>query len=213
MTIRNLILCMTVLFLTTSCSFHKPGKIRISENNIINTTGYGDAMAWFDEQERDSVPQTYWITSGITSFWPAELIIDLGRRFKITRISVYDGKIGKHNGSHYEISKGVLTISAGQPFEWKDSLEYALSNEGKWQDLDWNAESRYLRLKKSSTEQYLWQGLGPYNCDLAINEIILEGYPLEKEKPETEVEHRPFFNHGRSVYGHEFIHFNTGQGA
>jgi len=183
MNFQNLIILFAAFIVLNACSFQKPGKISIVEKNIINETGFGNAMDWFDEQTKDSVPQTYWASPGITSFWPAGLIIDLGRKYKITSINLYDGKIGKHNGSHYEINKGELKISTGKPFEWNDSVKYELKNTGQWEEIEWVAETRYIQLQKISTEQYLWQGLGPYNCDLAINEIILEGYPLEKEQP------------------------------
>ncbi|MGV8137488.1 MAG: hypothetical protein AB2L20_19920 [Mangrovibacterium sp.] len=183
-------LFVACLFLN-ACTRHQPEKIRITEKNIINETGYGHALDWFDEQNKDSIPQTYWFSPGITSFWPAGLVLDLGRKYKITRISLYDGKIGKHNGSHYEINKGVLSVSGGKPFEWNEPVQYELKNAGQWVEIEWNVETRYVQLQKIATEQYFWQGTGPYNCDLAINEIILEGYPLEKEQPEPESEHVP----------------------
>jgi hypothetical protein len=152
------------------------------EKHIINETGFGNAMGWFDEQNTDSVQRTTWATPGITAFWPADMVIDLGRKYKITSIRLFDEKIGKHNGSHYEIQKGILKVSGGKPFGWNDSINYELKNGGQWVQLQWNAETRYIQLQKISTEQYYWQKLGPYNCDLAINEIIIEGYPVEKEQ-------------------------------
>ncbi len=191
MRIRNSVLYIAAVLTLSSCTFHKSGNIVISEKDIINETGFGDAMEWFDEQNADSVPRTYWATPGITSFWPADIVIDLGRKYRISSIRLYDGKIGKYNGSHNEISGGVLKISSGKPFNWKDTVQYELTNSDGWKEILWDAETRYIQLQKISTKQYMWQGLGPYNCELAINEIILEGYPLEKEQPEVVREHSP----------------------
>lgn len=191
MRIQNIIYLIVAVLFLYACSSPKIEKIRITEKNIINETGFGNAMDWFDEQNTDSVPQTSWATPGITAFWPADLVIDLGRKYRINGIRLFDGKIGKYNNSHYEIQKGILKISAGKPFGWNDSVKYELKNAGQWTEIAWSTETRYIQLQKISTEQYYWQKLGPYNCDLAINEIILEGYPIEKEQPAPVSKHVP----------------------
>src|SRR5690554_571023 len=72
------ILFILIVFAFSNCQSNKPENLLITGDMIINETGSGNHMAWFDEQNFDTVPVTHWDTYGVQTFWPAGIIIDLG---------------------------------------------------------------------------------------------------------------------------------------
>lgn len=181
------ILFILIVFAFSNCQSNKPENLLITGDMIINETGSGNHMAWFDEQNFDTVPVTHWDTYGVQTFWPAGIIIDLGRNFKITGIWIFDGAKEKN------IEGGILNLSSGKPFEWGNNHKYELQNSNQWTRIEWLAETRFLRLQKEATVQYTAYNGYTENCDLAIKEIIIMGYPIQKEVFAEEItRHEPF---------------------
>lgn len=188
MKIGNLIIFIAIFLSLMACSSQSPETIRIEWKDVVNESGSGDFMAWFDEQDVNATPVTSWNTEGMTSFWPAGLVIDLGRKYKITEIWVYDGpKAERAQG-------GKLILSSGKPFEWVNSKSVEMLNSKAWIKIDWAAETQFIHLQKNATEQVNKNALYPENYDLAINEVILKGYPLEKEVSLAQKPDRIAFN-------------------
>jgi len=168
------ILALAMSFMT-ACTKNIPEKIRIDEEMVTNEVGSGNFTAWFDEQDLNAVPKTHWETEGMTSFWPAGLVIDLGRRYKITEIWVYDGSKDNH------VQGGKLILSSGKPFDWSNEKSVDMQNASSWVKIVWPAETRFVHLQKVANEQFGKESKFPQNCDVAINEVVLMGYPLENE--------------------------------
>lgn len=182
MKFTKLLNLLFLIFIFNSCSTPEPAIISVTEEMVINETGSGTCMAWFDEQDMNATPTTRWYTERMTSFWPAGLVIDLGCKYKITEIWVYDAS------KEDRAQSGQLKLSSGKPFDWSNSKSVDMQNSNAWVKKEWNAETRFIQLQKNATVQYNKEAKFPENCDLAINEVILKGYPLEKaplaiEKP------------------------------
>jgi len=164
-----------VLFALISCSEKMPAKIEILEDMVVDETGAGGSMSWFDEQDVNVEPTTSWQTNGMSSFWPAGLVIDLGRRYRISEAWIFDGPKADH------VEGGILKLESGTPFEWENERSVEMQNSSDWIKVNWLVESRFIHLQKNATVQYNKDTEFPRNCDLAINEVILMGYPLENE--------------------------------
>ncbi len=157
----------------------------ISEANIINETGYGKAMNWFDEQDTNNMPVSHWETPGLSSFWPAGVVLDLGQSHYLKVIKIFDAFPSDTNISgELEHNGGRIIISSGVPFNLKKNTEYLLRNNNTWVTIELNIETRYLQVLKESTKQYYWKEYGPFECDVNINEVVIEGYPTEKKESE-----------------------------
>lgn len=143
--------------------------VEITEEMVTDESGSGDYMSWFDEQDLNKTPVTRWVTSGNVNCWPAGLVIDLKRMYRIHAIHVFDGS------KSYRVEGGCLKISGGRPFEWEDSIRQPLCNAGKWIKVNCPMETRYIRLQKNATVMCNLDGRYPENCDLAINEVLIEG--------------------------------------
>lgn len=155
-----------------SCTQPPSAVIEVTEDMVINETGSGEHMAWFDEQDVKQIPTTYWNTYGMSTYWPAGLIIDFGREFMITELWVFDGdKVDKLAG-------GILQVSNGEPFNWEDPQSLALSNGNEWVKMAYGKKTRYLQLQKQATATYDNGKAFPENHDLAIREVVIMGYPI-----------------------------------
>jgi len=172
---QKLFILAAILSLIMACSNRTPEMIQIDEDMVTNEVGSGNFTAWFDEQDTTAIPVTSWQTEGMSSFWPAGLVIDLGRKYKITDIWVYDGS------KTDLIQGGSLKMESGKPFEWNNIKSIDMKNRNAWVKIKWPAETRFIHLHKNATIQYNKETKFPENCDLAINEVIIMGYPLEKE--------------------------------
>ena len=150
-------------------------------DNIINETGAGNCISWFDEQDTALIPHTRWETPGNTAYWPASLVIDWGQRIRIKRIAIYDDTPSDYNGSSYEHREGALELQTGEPFQWKVKMEIPMQNEGRWKYIETDFVTRYIRLLKKSLETYNWQDQGPFMCDVNINEVIFYGTPVQDD--------------------------------
>lgn len=169
------ILWLTItLILAYACSKPSPEIIKITDEMVINEVGSGECMNWFDEQDLNAMPGTSWQTEGMSSFWPAGLVIDLGCNYQITEVWVYDAP--KSN----RVEAGILKISDGKPFEWKNEKPFEMKNSNAWVKIEYPSETRFLHLQKNATQQYNKEAEYPSNCDMAINEVVIIGYPLEK---------------------------------
>lgn len=146
--------------------------VKITEEMVTNESGSGDCMSWFDEPDLNKTPITRWITSGNVNCWPAGLVIDLKRVYRIHAIHVFDAS------KSYRVEGGYLKISGGRPFEWGDSITQPLCNAGRWIEVNCPMETRYIQLQKNATVMCNLDGRYPENCDLAISEILIEGEPV-----------------------------------
>lgn len=145
--------------------------IRITEEMVTDESGSGEFMSWFDEQDLNKTPVTRWMTSGNVNCWPAGLVIDLKRMYRIEAVYVFDAP------KSYRVEGGYLKVSGGRPFEWCDSVVQPLRNTGKWVKINCPLRTRYIRLQKNATVMCNLDGRYPENCDLAINEVLIEGEP------------------------------------
>ena len=192
---RCLLLLITLL--TLSCSRYDI--IPIEAGQLINETGYGAAIHWFDEPDTLSAPLTSWSTPGTESYWPAGVIIDLGEEIYIDHLKVYDGeKSDKNISGEWEHRGGKLTVSTGKPFQWEKIAQYSLSNNKSWQSIPIRKKLRYLQLQKISTEIYYWKESGPFLCDVNIMEIVMVGSPSpgkssEEKSGNDQASHRAKF--------------------
>lgn len=111
----------------------------------------GNATALVDEQN-STAPTSYWFAGWTTSIYPVEAIIDLGREYTLTEITLYDA-----NGTGLvEFSDGDLTHS--QAVIASDPLTRYL----KFTSHSVNIKTRYLRVKKFNAA--------------TMSEVLLKGY-------------------------------------
>jgi len=148
--------------------------VKINKAMVVNETGSGDAMLWFDEQDISAKPTTRWKTSGNTNCWPAGLVIDLGRDYLIESISLFDLQ------KAYRAEGGRLEIAVGKPFAWTTVASPAMENNSKWRVIAIGKRTRYLHLVKHATAMCNLEGEFPENCDVNIGEVIITGKPLGK---------------------------------
>jgi hypothetical protein len=175
---NRIVLVITAFAIMAGCQRPGSGIIPVSEEMVINETGSGEHMNWFDEQDTTAVPQTHWDTYGVTSYWPAGLAIDLGARHQIVSIRIFDGV------REDCMEGGKLQVSSGEPFAWENAKTVEMQNSGKWVKLEWNAQTRFIQLQKQATEQFDQDQEFPKNCDVAIKEVVIVGYPLEERQAE-----------------------------
>ena len=124
--------------------------IRITEEMVTDESGSGEFMSWFDEQDLNKTPVTRWMTSGNVNCWPAGLVIDLKRMYRIEAVYVFDAP------KSYRVEGGYLKVSGGRPFEWCDSVVQPLRNTGKWVKINCPLRTRYIRLQKNATVMCIW---------------------------------------------------------
>jgi len=172
-------------YLVLGCKQPSPAVIEIREDMVINETGSGEHMAWFDEQDIGQIPMTHWETYGMSTYWPAGLVVDLGREFMVTELWIFDGKQADN------LAGGVLQVSSGRPFEWKDPQSLAMSNGNQWVSMPYGKKTRYLQLQKQATATYDSGKEFPENHDLAIKEVVIMGYPIgEATEKEPGITHQ-----------------------
>lgn len=111
----------------------------------------GNPEALVDEQ-LSTAPTSYWFAGWSTSIYPVEAIIDLGREYTLTEITLYDA-----NGT------GLVEFSDGDPTH----SQSVVASDGLTRYLAFtsytvNLHTRYLRVKK-------------YNA-ATMSEIKLKGY-------------------------------------
>lgn len=127
-----------------------PAPILLSPAMIL-PGAIGNASALVDEQN-STAPTTYWFAGWSAGIYPVEAIIDLGREYTLTEITLYDA-----NGTGLvEFSDGDLSHS--QAVIVSDSLTRYL----KFTSHPVNITTRYLRVKKFNAAN--------------MNEVKLTGY-------------------------------------
>lgn len=127
-----------------------PAPILLSPTMIL-PGAIGNASALVDEQN-STAPTTYWFAGWSAGIYPVEAIIDLGREYTLTEITLYDA-----NGTGLvEFSDGDLSHS--QAVIVSDSLTRYL----KFTSHPVNITTRYLRVKKFNAAN--------------MNEVKLMGY-------------------------------------
>jgi hypothetical protein len=156
--------------------------IKIKAGNLINESGFGDALALFDEPDTSVTPVSTWETPGQVDYWPAGVVIDLGEEYQLTGAWYFDGPVTSYNGTDYEQKGGQLELNTGLPFEWELYRNIAMVNDSAWHFVRFNIRTRFVQLKKISTADYHWNNQGPYRCDLNLGEVILNGYPVKRKK-------------------------------
>ncbi|MFW6306714.1 MAG: dockerin type I domain-containing protein [Bacillota bacterium] len=144
-----------------------PYKIPLSPDMIINEVAHGNAGLLVDEQDIGDPPRedctTHWNVGYNDWYLPAKAVIDLGRKYKITEIYIYDGE-----------GIGDITFSYGQPFKWEELIKISTDKYQSWQKYDIDEiETQYIQISRADNS--------------AINEIVIYGYPVEKKQPLEEV--------------------------
>ncbi|MFN8207984.1 MAG: hypothetical protein U0T82_11335 [Bacteroidales bacterium] len=185
----NYLVWIPILFSLLSlvhCNSHEGELIKIKPGNLINESGYGNAMALFDEPDTALTPVSSWKTPGQVDFWPAGVVIDLEEEYMLTGVWYFDGPVTAYNGTEYERKSGQLELNTGIPFEWKMHRSLQMVNDSAWHFVHLNVRTRFFQLKKISTADYSWHNQGPYRCDLNLGEVLFEGYPLHKRKKSGE---------------------------
>jgi hypothetical protein len=143
-------LMLTALCLGTSV-YGKPviqGKnIKLSPEMLTNETKFGNPQAMVDEQNVESdppifMPKTAWNVpkwkvpkSKVKEIKSFSAYIDLGKEKDICRIMFYDGK-----------GRGSITVSSGEPGNWKPLLTEPGDRYRMWKRHDVLVRTRYLRL-------------------------------------------------------------------
>lgn len=127
-----------------------PATIALSPSMILPGAP-GNPGALVDEQ-LSTAPTSYWFAGWSTSIYPVEAIIDLGREYTLTEITLYDA-----NGT------GLVEFSDGDPTH----SQSVVASDGLTRYLAFtsyavNLHTRYLRVKK-------------YNA-ATMSEIKLKGY-------------------------------------
>lgn len=127
-----------------------PGDITLSPAMIM-PGALGNPEALVDEQT-STAPTTYWFAGWSTSIYPVEAVIDLGRAYTLTEITLYDA-----NGT------GLVEFSDGDPTHSQAVVvSDGLNRYLKFTSYSVNIQTRYLRVKK-------------YNA-ATMSEIKLKGY-------------------------------------
>ena len=165
---------LTTMLFAVNAKGEGGGPVVITKAMVVNETGSGDAMLWFDEQDMSAKPTTRWKTSGNTNCWPAGLVIDLGRDYLIESISLFDSE------KAYRAEGGRLEIAVGKPFTWTTVASPEMENSSKWRVIAIGKRTRYLHLVKHATVMCNLEGEFPENCDVNIGEVIITGKPLGK---------------------------------
>lgn len=182
-----------------SCSRQTSSFIDLRNSKLINETGYGNIMAWFDEQDTARIPKTQWETPGQKDFWPAGIVIDFGQIYKITGVWIFDGPKSFYNGSDFEHKGGTLEIKTGQPFDWENQISYALSNDSAWHFVSFETSSRFIQFLKVPGETFMWNNSGPFQSDLEIRELILCGYPENNKNHEKAILLPEIYQKGKDI--------------
>ncbi|MDX2431536.1 MAG: hypothetical protein QNK35_11405 [Bacteroides sp.] len=186
---------LLLLFITLSFSCKRSGIISIEADQLINETGFGAAIHWFDEADTLTVPLTTWHTPGTESYWPASVIIDFGQEIYIEELKVFDGeKSEKNESGEWEHRGGGLRFFMGSPFQWTEIGSLDLANNNTWQSFPLGQKMSFLRIEKVSTESYFWKEYGPFHCDVNIGDIVVIGHPdpgKKKEDSGTQVPQSP----------------------
>lgn len=111
----------------------------------------GNPEALVDEQTA-SAPATYWFAGWSSSVYPVEAVIDLGREYTLTEITLYDA-----NGT------GLVEFSDADPAHSPAVIASDdLTRYLKFTSYSVTVQTRYLRVKK-------------YNA-ATLSEIKLKGY-------------------------------------
>jgi hypothetical protein len=166
----KLFLIIIIICIADNISPHaKERFIQITEDMVIDESGSDNYMSWFDEQDLKNTPCTHWKTSGNMNCWPASIVIDLKRESYIGSIYIFDAL------KSYRCEGGYLKISAGTPFNWYSIISVPLYNKGNWIKIIINKSTRYLQIQKNATKKIIVKGYYPEYCDIAVNEVIIEG--------------------------------------
>ncbi|MFD0671977.1 discoidin domain-containing protein, partial [Cohnella sp. GCM10027633] len=166
----------------TTLTHDAGSKLELTADMIVNEGAHGDATKLVDQQAAAGSPRdgtggqlnvddstVRWDLGTNNIYLPASAVIDLGVETEITDIYVYDG-----NGGN-----GLLTLSAGDPFNWQPLATDTLVNWKQWNRHQVNATTRYLQVKRAT------------NADLT--EIVVYGTPLgtPEAKPQPVAHVRP----------------------
>lgn len=134
----------------SSSSSGVAGDILLSPDMIL-PGALGNPAALVDEQTA-TAPTTYWFAGWNMSVYPVEAIIDLGREYTLTEITLYDA-----NGV------GLIEFSDGDPSHPQAVIASdPLNRYLKFTSHSVNLTTRYLRVKKFDAAR--------------MNEIKLKGY-------------------------------------
>ena len=155
MMIRRFCSILTMVSLAANANAEGSVAVKINKAMVVNETGSGDAMLWFDEQDISAKPTTRWKTAGNTNCWPAGLVIDLGRDYLIESISLFDLQ------KAYRAEGGRLEIAVGKPFAWTTVASPTMENNSKWRVIAIGKRTRYLHLVKHATAMCNLEGEFP----------------------------------------------------
>lgn len=175
-----------LLFVSILCfSCQSSEIIEIEAGQLINETGFGAAIHWFDEADTIKNPVTAWSTPGTESYWPASVIIDFGEELYLEELKIFDGeKAVKNESGEWEHRDGELRFFTGSPFRWVEIGRLSMTNNSVWKSFPLGQKLRFLRIEKISTESYFWKDYGPFRCDVNVKEIVVLGRPSGGKKPQ-----------------------------
>ncbi len=118
-------------------------RILLQPDMVINESGFGKAKLLVDEQKQigdpfaipAKTPKTAWTAGWDAWKYPIRAIIDLGDKFRIRRVFLYDGE-----------GKGDVAIETGTPKEWQNLLVDPMERFQEWSDHKVDVVTRYLRI-------------------------------------------------------------------
>ncbi len=124
-------------------------KMTLTPSMVVNESGKGNAQLLVDEQEaagfpdnKGGTPTSVWrpSTDGGVSY-PAHAYIDLGEETDLTKFYIRDMD-----------SKGDITISVGEPGDWRELFSDHLESYGLWKGVVENVKTRYVRVTLHGSE-------------------------------------------------------------
>lgn len=102
---------------------------------VLNEVAAGDAFALFDEPGQET-PSKSWMTGWGLSYHPLRAWVDLGRPYKLSKISLFDS-----NGM------GSVSVSTGVPFKWQKAFEDKLDKYNQWSEHTLDTETQFVRIE------------------------------------------------------------------
>ena len=140
-------------------------RIPLTPDMVINETVYGEAEKLVDEQDLIRNPETdtykpkstWQPPSNRKRFLPFSAVIDLGQYYFVSHIYLYDAE-----------GKGKITISTGEPFQWREKAIENLDRYQVWKLHPLKDTTRFIQVKLETMT--------------STPEILLYGVPLSSQQ-------------------------------
>lgn len=168
---------LTILILHVVFVTHAQEKLTLNPENIINISTWDYPAKLIDEQAlagdpkngTGGEPETKWQPGWTDWHYPASVIIDLGKNYRLSDIYMYD-----INGS------GDISFYAGTPFQWDSLFTYPQNAYMSWQGFEVDIVTRYLKITIWSVNTVPTEIVVYGTLESEINETF---EILEHEKP------------------------------